>query len=129
MPVRAITFDFWRTLFRESNAEQRDQRRTSALVEATGLSYETAERALKDTRKEFLRVHIEEQRTLLPEEALPMIERLTQIEIDEDKAQGLIEIFATAILDFPPEPIEGALEAVQAAAERVPVGLISQIRA
>ncbi|MCX5759588.1 MAG: HAD family hydrolase [Candidatus Hydrogenedentes bacterium] len=33
--------------------------------------------------------------------------------------------FATAILRYPPEPIEGALDAVQAASFRWPVGLIS----
>jgi putative hydrolase of the HAD superfamily len=37
----------------------------------------------------------------------------------------MAEVFGTAIFAHPPVPIAGALEAVRAAAERVPIGIIS----
>lgn len=126
MPIRAITFDFWRTLFRETeSSRQRPRLRTDALVKATGVPEEDAKNAMKETTREFLRIHIVEQRTLLPEDALPMLEKALDITIAPAVGRELAQAFAQAILECPPEPIEDALEAVRAASERVPVGLIS----
>ena len=67
MAVKAITFDFWRTLFKDDRVQERH-----------------------DAQRETL-----------------------------------ADYFATAILEYPPEPIDGALEAVHAAADLLPIGIVS----
>ena len=54
-----------------------------------------------------------------------MAAKFFAIDIELSIACELTTLFATAILAYPPQPIEGALEAVRAAAQRGPVGLIS----
>ncbi len=123
--MRAITFDFWGTLFYDQGSPLRKQLRIKALVAGTGVPADEAEEALRATSLEFMRVHIEEQRTLMPEDAVDMACRRLEQCIDDETAGVMAEAFATAFLEDPPEPVEGALEAVRAAAARGPVGLIS----
>lgn len=123
--IRAITFDFWRTLFRDVDSDLRRELRLRAFVEATGVARADAERAMQACFAEFERCHREEQRTLEPEDAIRLMSQSLGIEVPAEVAAELSEIFATAILRHPPCPIEGALEAVRAAAARRPVGVIS----
>lgn len=123
--IQAITFDFWRTLFRDANNELRQALRIEAFAAATGARTEDVSAAVKEVWREFDRCHREEQRTLDPEDAVRLCARSLEIEVDPAVARELSEVFATAILHHPPEPIEGALEAVKAAAAHRPVGVIS----
>ncbi|MBI4558663.1 MAG: HAD family hydrolase [Candidatus Hydrogenedentes bacterium] len=125
MPIRAITFDFWRTLFRDANSEERQRLRVDAFTEATGISPEVAAEAMKITWKEFDRHHKEEQRTLRPEDAVRLTTEALGICLEPAIAHELAHTFATAILIHSPVPIEGALDAVRAAADRFPIGLLS----
>lgn len=126
MPVRAITFDFWRTLFHEArDPEQRRLIRIRAVCDATGASPEAARAALQKSEREFMQHHIERQQTLGPEDAVRIVMREVNAELSQDVQKRLAEVFGTAILHFPPIPIEGALDAVKAAARRGPVGVIS----
>lgn len=125
MPIRAITFDFWCTLFRDANGAARQQIRIDALQEATGASSEAITKALATVWAEFMRHHIEEQRTLDPIDAVRHAASLLDASLDADVAEKLAEVFATAILAHSPVPIEDALEAVHAAAQRCPVGIVS----
>lgn len=125
LKTQAITFDFWRTLFRNNGAEERRQLRAEALASASGASIDDARKAIDDALHAFLMVHVKEQRTLQPEDAIPMVETSLGVEFDASTREALSVAFATAILEHPPDLIEGALEAVAAAAQRVPVALLS----
>ena len=125
MAIRAITFDFWRTLFRDAEVEERRLLRVAACVEVLGLPEEDIDEAMRVTWQEFDRCHSEEQRTLTPQDAVTMTCARLGVSLDDGPAAKLCDVFATAIVQHSPVPIEGALEAVQAAAARVPVGLIS----
>lgn len=126
MPVRAITFDFWRTLFTDRREPtQRRELRVQAVVRASGADPDAVRSALKTAEIEFLRHHIDQQRTLGPADAVRIVSRELSVAFDAKTAADLAEAFGAAILHFPPEPIEGALEAVRAAAARCPVGLVS----
>jgi len=125
MPVRAVTFDFWSTLFRDANGDARHQIRVDAFADATSVSKEEAADALKVAWAEFDRVHRGEQRTLLPEDGVRIAAETLGIIVEAPVAADLARVFATAILAHGPDPIAGALEAVEAAAAHVPVGLIS----
>lgn len=122
--IRAITFDFWRTLFRDANSAKRQQLRVSAFAQATGVLEVDAAAAMQQVWKEFARCHQEEQRTLYPEDAVRLTAEALLVSLSPDQACHMAEVFATAILVHPPEPIDGALDAVRAASELRPVGLI-----
>jgi len=129
MRIRAVTFDFWNTLFRDANGEARQRMRIDAFSEATGVSPEAVSDAMNVVWKEFDRVHRQEQRTLRPEDAVRLAAGILGVEVPWQLESELSEVFATAILAYSPEPIEGALEAVRAVANGLgsglPVGIIS----
>lgn len=123
--MRAVTFDFWGTLFRDQDGDLRHEIRTAALAEAAGVAPEDASRALREVMAEFFRRHLADARTLTPRDAVVMAAGLLGAEVPEERVPGLAECFATVILRHPPVPVEGALDAVRAAAGRYPVGVIS----
>lgn len=123
--IRAITFDFWGTLFRDADSDLRQKLRVHAVEQVSGASEDRINRALKAMTDEFARCHIEEQRTLTPRDAALITTRLLGVELADEVIDALAYSFATAILRYPAVPIDGALEAVRAAAARVPIGLIS----
>lgn len=126
MAIRAITFDFWRTLFADRvEPVERRQIRIDALCRATGVQPENAKQALLTSEYEFLQHHIKEQRTLSPMDAVHIVARELRVEIAADTAAYLAEVFGTAILAFPPVPIPDGLDAVRYASERFPIGIIS----
>lgn len=125
MTIRAITFDFWGTLFRNANGEARTQRRIDQLCEATGCAAGDAAEALEEVAREFMRVHIEEKRTKTPEDAVDIACRHLGRTLGEEQASRLAGQFARAIVEHPAVPIDDALEAVEAAAGACPIGLIS----
>jgi putative hydrolase of the HAD superfamily len=75
--------------------------------------------------QEFSRHHIEEQRTLLPEDAVDMTAEELGVTFTAAERDEVTELFATAITRHGPVPIDGALKAVESAAACVPIGLIS----
>lgn len=125
MTIRAITFDFWGTLFRDANGTERHSLRVKALQGATGVSEGEADEALQDIMAYFLQKHLETQHTLTPKDAVQLACNRFGVSIADDVSAELAGVFGTAILVHPPAPIEHALEAVKAAAARVPVALIS----
>ena len=125
MTIRAVTFDFWGTLFRDRDSDLRQNLRIERLAHDAGVSQEAARALLDDAIREFARCHIEEQRTLDSRDAVRMAEKAFGTAFAPEKAAALAHYFSTVILAYPPAPIEDALEAVRSAAARVPVGLIS----
>lgn len=125
MSIRAITFDFWQTLFMEGgHQEARKALRIEAFCSATGVSEEAGAAAHKAATDEFFRTHVEEQRNLGPMDGVHLMAASCGVTVPSDTAAALAETFAESILHHPPVPIDGALEAVQAAAARGPVALV-----
>lgn len=125
MAVRAITFDFWMTLFEEKNRGERHQVRVDAFSQATGAPPDEVGEALRAAHDYFFHIHSNEQRTLAPRDAVDMVCDALSIVLDPEDADTMAEVFGTAIFKYPPTPVPGALEAVKAAAARVPIGIIS----
>jgi putative hydrolase of the HAD superfamily len=124
--IQAITFDFWRTLFyTQTNFQERRDARVCVLEDMTGCSSREAKDALKFQEQEFLRTHVSEQRTLVPEDAVAILASKLELTPDATFVIELAYALEDVTLEFPPSPIEGAVEAVRAAAALVPVGIIS----
>lgn len=125
MNIKAITFDFWGTLFRDVNGELRHQVRVEALRKETGASEQDANQILRDTMRYFLQHHLETQYTLNPHDAVRMICDQLGVSLAADRAAALAYCFGSAVLKHPPAPVENALNAVREAAARVPLAVIS----
>jgi putative hydrolase of the HAD superfamily len=127
MSIRAVTFDFWGTLYREvaENGDLRMRKRAQVLADALGADPADTERALQDAALEFNRVHLAEQRTLTPHDAVRLATAALGATLPGAMADEMARFFAAIILEHPPEPVKDALEAVRAAAACVPVGIIS----
>jgi FMN phosphatase YigB (HAD superfamily) len=122
---RAITFDFWMTLFQDVHGSERQELRIEAFMAAAGTPELETRKAFEVWPRAFYASHVQEQRTLLPRDAVDITCRELSVTLDDHVADALANRFATVILEYPPEPIEGAIEAVTKAAERVPIGIIS----
>jgi len=126
MTIKAITFDYWQTLFRETGASRtRAERRIRHFVEMTGADEALVSEAHAAAMKEFMRTHVEEQRNLLPADAVRLIAQHCDVVLADDEAARFETVVGEAVLHHPPEPMEGVHAAVKAAAERVPIGIIS----
>lgn len=125
MGIRAITFDFWQTLFQDAEGAPRRAIRVNALVRATGVSEDRARETLDGVLEDFFRVHSTEQRTLTSMDAVSMACERLGLTVSAEVRQHLSEAFATAVLHHSPVPIADALTAVQEASARVPIGIIS----
>lgn len=125
--IKAITFDFWGTLFKDAFSKERQEYRAKAILRIVGnsITFDSALEALSVAGKEFARCHIEEQRTLTPADAVEIVSLHLGVELGRSQYELLAEEFATAILVYQPEPIENAIDAVRLASEHFPVGLIS----
>lgn len=124
--IWAITFDFWRTLyFAKPGTEQRFDARVHSISLATGLPIGVVAPVFERISDEFLRTHIREQRTPHPREAIPMLCEQLGCTISPDAAARIIDEIDAAFALHPPEMIPGALDAVRAAAQVVPVGIVS----
>lgn len=125
MPIRAITFDFWRTLFRDQGASQRWRLRASTFARATGAGEDAVLAALETVGPIFQQHHIEHQETLTPLDAVCIVSQELGIELEQPQAEELADVFATAIVHHSPVPIDNALDAVREAAALAPVGIVS----
>lgn len=125
MAVKAITFDFWFTLFRDANQQERRRLRLDAFTAATGATPEAVSLAFDRAAEEFREAHLTHHATLHPEDYVRITCREIGATLDPATVKELTTICANAVLKEPPLPIEGALEAVKDAAAHVPVGLIS----
>ncbi len=125
MAIKAITFDFWRTLFRDAHGEKRRALRAEALSAATGKSADEAAAALEAVNAVFQQHHVEHMATLYPMDAVRLTCDRLNVDLPAEDAARMADIFAMAIVQHSPVPIEGALEAVQTAAAHRPVGLVS----
>jgi putative hydrolase of the HAD superfamily len=125
MTIRAITFDFWCTLFRNANGEGRRRIRAEALARATGADVDSASEALEAINDDFLAYHMTHHRTLTPRDGVHMAAERLGSTIHDGAADDMERVFAEAILHHSPVPIDGALEAVQAARALRPTGVIS----
>jgi len=125
MPVRAITFDFWATLFRDENGTARQQARARAFSEAAGVSEAAVAEAFKLTWSVFTFYHRDLHRTLGAEDAVRITSQTLGVTLRPRVARKLAGALGEAILEFPAVPIRGALDAVRSAAALCPVGLIS----
>jgi HAD superfamily hydrolase (TIGR01549 family) len=133
LTIKAISFDFWGTLFTEQPGAFRlyKERRRSLLAEAIfayrDVAHAELERACTIDAESHNRIWREQHRTQIAAERLSNI--LTQLEValPEATLTELIARFEEGILEHPPILIDGAREALARLSGRYRLGIISDV--
>ena len=128
--LRAVTFDFWNTLFVDVHGRDREQRRAQLLAdELAALDMTVTDAALEDALESgfafFDRVWVNEQRTPPCEEILDAILAALGTTMPPEAHARLVERFELLVLDIPPEPVPGAPAVLDALAQRYRLAVIS----
>ena len=133
MGIKAISFDFWNTLFMESPGGFKlyQDRRMCLLAEAVrergDFTDEQLERACLLESESHHRIWREEHRTLATIERVGKI--LTELEVclPDTVIAELVNAYEEGILESPPILIEGVREAVEQLAGCYRLGIISDV--
>lgn len=134
IPIKAISFDFWNTLFTEQDGgfklyqDTRRQILTKTLCEAgQAFTYEqVAEAAHLEAESHHL-IWIREHRTLVAAERLQRVLTRLNTSLPEDICTQVVAAYEDGLLERPPTLVAGAREVIEQLAGRFRLGLISDI--
>jgi putative hydrolase of the HAD superfamily len=127
--LRAVTFDYWNTLFVDPRGRERQRRRASVLrdeLDALGMSRPALaiDDALQAGYDYFERVWRSEQRTPPCPETVDATLFSLGVHLPEEAHERLVRRFETLMLDVPPEPVPGALFTLPPLAERYRLAVV-----
>lgn len=133
MRIKAISFDFWHTLFTEQQGAFRlyQHRRRCLLAEmfpqhGSRLGADLA-RACSIEEEAHQRIWQEEHRTLPVTERVSTILNHLDFSVSEPMLATIVARFEEGILEHPPVLIAGAREALSSLARRYRLGIISDV--
>lgn len=130
MALKVITIDFWNTLFDSSNSVERNKYRNQALYKIlTELGVEINDgqikKAISASWEHFNENWIKKMRTPPPRETVEFFLDYLGAPKIEEYIQKIVHIFETIILDYPPNLMEGAGQALEILSKKYKLGLIS----
>ncbi len=130
MAIKAITIDFWNTLYNSANGQARARDRAVVIrSELTRLGVAATDQELEQAQarawEHFNRVWLQEQRTLLTADLVKFYLKQLHTIGDEQALDAICRTFADGILRHPPEPLGGAQHVIGDLARLYPLSLIS----
>ncbi|MCS6808881.1 MAG: HAD family hydrolase [Bacteroidota bacterium] len=130
MPIRAITIDFWNTLYDSQGGEHRNRDRyITVMTNARRLGYDITAEQLKTAQQSawehFKDVWRTEHRTPSTRSLVEYIWNILNIPADRQALDEVTSAFEEGILKYPPSLLPGALEVLQQLAKHYYLALIS----
>ena len=127
--LKAVTFDFWNTLFVDVHGQDRERLRAEALrseLEMLGraVPQSTLDDSLRAGFDFFDRVWVAEHRTPSCAELVDSILAELGARLPEAAHERLVRRFELLVLDLPPEPMPGAAHALPVLAERYRLAVV-----
>jgi putative hydrolase of the HAD superfamily len=127
--LKAVTFDFWNTLFVDVHGRHRERLRVQALrAELETLGRVVPETVLDDSLRAgfdfFDRVWVAEHRTPSCGELVDSILAVLGARVPGAARERLVRRFELLVLDLPPEPMPGAAYALPLLAERYRLAVV-----
>jgi putative hydrolase of the HAD superfamily len=133
LSIKAVTFDFWNTLFTEAPGafqlykERRRSWLTEMISEGICVAHDDLERACKAEAQSHHQIWREEHRTVAAIERLSCILNHINISLPQAALTELATRFEEGILEHPPILVDGAREVLARLAERYRLGIISDV--
>jgi len=127
--LKAVTFDFWNTLFVDVHGQDRERLRAEALrAELEALGRAVPQTTLDDSLRAgfdfFDRVWVSEHRTPSCGEIVDSTLAVLGVQVPEAAHERLVNRFERLVLDLPPEPMPGAVYALPVLAERYRLAVV-----
>ena len=128
--LRAVTLDFWNTLFVDTGGEERERHRVLLVQrELAGLGVERTETHIRDAIlagfDEFDRVWHREHRTLSTAENIDVILNALQATPPRPVRDRIVTFFERLLLEVPPDLVPGVGAVLPRLAERYKLAVIS----
>jgi len=133
LAIKAISLDFWNTLFTEAPGGFRRYQQTRLQLLLDSLSAEdnftadNLEQAFMEEARSHNTIWRNEHRTLSTAERVSRVLKHLNINLSEDVTARLVTAYEEGILESPPVLIEGVREVVEHLAARYRIGLISDV--
>jgi len=127
--LKAITFDYWNTLFVDVNGKAREQRRAAVLrAELASLGLDPPQSAVDEALRAgfdfFDRVWLHEHRTPACAETVDSILAALGARLLQASRERIVDEFEQMLLELPPDPMPGAVYALPQLAERYRLAVI-----
>lgn len=127
--LRAVTFDFWSTLFADTRGGERERMRGRILDEALRSEGHTASAARLDSGlaaawDHFDAVWLNEHRTPACGELVDAILAELRVRLADEPRERLVSRFERLVLEVPPEPMPGVVYTLPQLAERFRLAVI-----
>ena len=133
MKIKAISFDFWHTLFTEQPGAflLYNQRRRNLLSEAVlscrDIAHADLEHACRLESEAHNNIWREEHRTLAASERVVKILAHLDVSLPDPALAALVATFEEGILEHPPILVNGARETLLSLSQRYRLGIISDV--
>jgi putative hydrolase of the HAD superfamily len=130
MRIKAVTIDFWNTLFDNSNGIQRNAIRQKALIseiDKYGLVIKQDEfaGAMSASWEYFNKIWKNESRTPMPIDTATFFWNYLKLPDDKAAIDSIVKVFGESILDHPPALMPGVEEALKKLSSDFKLGLVS----
>lgn len=127
--LRAVTFDFWSTLFVDTRGREREALRAEVLADALReVDAQPSERVLADSLRAswdfFDNVWLREHRTPSCAELVGTILGSLGVALPPETFDPLVQRFERLVLELPPEPMPGAVYTMPQLADRYRLAII-----
>jgi putative hydrolase of the HAD superfamily len=128
--LKAVTLDYWNTLFIDQDNAERERRRVQRLrEELAAIGKPRREEAVRDALAagfdQFDRVWLHEQRTPGAAEGLEVIFSELNVKPPDDVFARVVDFFENLLLDVPPTPVPGVAEVLPYLAARYKLAIVS----
>jgi len=133
LPIKAISFDFWSTLFTEEPGAfllYQDRRRgflTSAVLPHRDVAHAELDKACLLEAESHNKIWREQHRTALAAERVGRILTHLEVSLPDAALTQLVTNFEENILEHPPVLIDGAREALMELSSHYRMGIISDV--
>lgn len=133
MGIKAVSFDFWHTLFTEQPGafllykQRRRELLSEAVLSCRNVAHAELEHACHLEAETHNSIWREEHRTLAASERVVNILERLDVSLSDTAVASLVSGFEEGILEHPPIPVDGARETLEALSRRYRLGIISDV--
>lgn len=133
MGIKAVSFDFWHTLFTEQPGafllykQRRHILLSEAVLSCRDVAHAELEHACQLEALAHNSIWREEHRTLAASERVTRILTNLDVSLSDTALAALVESFEEGILEHPPVPVDGAREILETLSGRYRLGIISDV--